>query len=745
MNRTSHVLQLLFLFVLLPCVASGQGTKADYERADGLRDRSSGKVFKSKVKPNWFRKGKAFWYRNDLAGGAREFILVDATSGTRESAFDHERLANTLASVSRRQVTGTHLPIEALTFNERKKTVRFRAYGKMWSCSLDTYEVAPSQEGSESTGVASGSPGGDESVRQVSPDGRWLPFVRDHNVFVRDVTSKAEFSLTQDGTANHAYESKFFWSPNSSRLVALRTEQGGERHIHFVEAVPEDQLQPKLHAMPYLKPGDDIPLTKPYLFDIGAKQQIPINDELFPNPWRVSQMRWSADSNRFTFLYNERGHQVLRVIVVDGTTGEAGVLIDERSDTFVDYAYKTYYRSFDATNEIIWMSERNGWNHLYLCDSQSGHVKNAITSGDWVVRDVEHVDESQRRVWFRASGVFPEQDPYYIHYCRVNFDGSGFKVLTCGNGTHSIQMSPERKFFVDTYSRVDQPAITELRRTGNGKLVVELERADWTALLATRWKVPERFVAKGRDGITNIHGVIWRPTNFDAQKSYPIIENIYAGPHDAFVPKKFSSHYKSQELAELGFIVVKMDGMGTNWRSKAFHDVCWKNLGDSGFADRIAWIKAAAKKFPYMDLDRVGVYGGSAGGQSSTRAMLAHGDFYKVAVSDCGCHDNRMDKIWWNELWMGWPIGDHYGEQSNVTNAHKLTGKLFLVVGAMDRNVDPASTMQVVNALIDADKDFDLLVVPRGGHGIAESRYGTRRRRDYFVRHLLGVEPRNQP
>ena len=272
-----------------------------------------------------------------------------------------------------------------------------------------------------------------------------------------------------------------------------------------------------------------------------------------------------------------------------------------------------------------------------------------------------------------------------------------------------------------------------------------MERADWSQLLATDWTTPERFVAKGRDNKTDIHGIIWRPTNFDPKKKYPVIEKIYAGPHGFFVPKKFSSYFKTQSLAELGFIVVQMDGMGTNWRDRAFHDVCWKNLGDSGFPDRIEWIKAAAKKYPQMVVDRVGIFGGSAGGQSSTRAMLAHGDFYKVAVSDCGCHDNRMDKIWWNEAWMGWPIGPHYKEQSNVTNAHKLSGKLLLTVGELDRNVDPASTMQVIDALIKADKDFDMLVVPGGGHGVGESPYGLRRRRDYFVRHLLGVEPRASP
>jgi dipeptidyl aminopeptidase/acylaminoacyl peptidase len=324
----------------------------------------------------------------------------------------------------------------------------------------------------------------------------------------------------------------------------------------------------------------------------------------------------------------------------------------------------------------------------------------------------------------------------------VNFDGSSLVLLTEGDGTHTAEFSPDRKFIIDSYSRVDMPAVTELRRADDGALVCVLERGDGEELLKSGWRAPERFVAKGRDGATDIHGVIVRPTNFDPTKQYPIIENIYAGPQGAFVPKTFSALPRMLELAELGFIVVQMDGMGTSQRSKKFHDVCWKNIGDAGFPDRVLWIKAAAAKYPYMDATRVGIYGTSAGGQNALGGLLTHSDFYKAGVADCGCHDNRMDKIWWNEQWMGWPVGPHYDEQSNVTMAHKLQGKLLLMVGEMDRNVDPASTLQVASALIKANKDFELLVIPGAGHGVAGSPYGKRRLQDFFVRHLHGKEPR---
>ena len=520
----------------------------------------------------------------------------------------------------------------------------------------------------------------------------------------------------------------------------MTQEIPGEGHdIHFIESSPRGQLQPKLHRMHYYKPGDKIPVPRPRLFDLEKLEQIEVSDTLFENAWSISELRWADDSSRFTFLYNQRGHRVLRIVGVD-RDGHVQAIVNEEPETFIDYSGKKFSHYLDEASEIIWMSERDGWNHLYLYDAQNGEVKNQITTGEWVVRGVDWVDPEKRQVWFRAGGIRPEQDPYYIHYCRVNFDGSGLTILTEGNGTHRITYSPDREFFVDTFSRVNLPPVNELRRTKDGTLVCELERAEVPAA----WPVPEPFQAKGRDGKTDIYGVIYRPSNFDPNKTYPVVEHIYAGPHSAHVPKQFNISVRAQWMAELGFIVVRMDGMGTNHRSKAFHDVCWKNLMDGGFPDRIEWMKAAAAKYPQMDLSRVGIYGGSAGGQNALAALLKHGDFYHVAVADCGCHDNRMDKIWWNELWMSWPIGPHYAENSNVTHAHKLKGKLMLMLGEMDRNVDPASTMQVVDALVKADKDFDLVIMPGGGHMIEFTAYGARRRQDFLVRNLLDVEPRHK-
>ncbi len=585
-----------------------------------------------------------------------------------------------------------------------------------------------------------------------SPDGRWEAFIKDNNVFVRSIgpapgVSQEEFALSHDGTADDGYGGLLFWSPDSKKLVAVRTKQCSERQVYFVESSPRDPqtgapVQPKLHSHIYVKPGDPLPVPRPQMFDIAGRKSMAVENRLFDNPWSIEDYRWATDSSRFTFVYNQRGHQVLRLLAIDAASGVVKPIVEERSPTFIDYSGKYYLNYLDASGELIWMSERDGWNHLYLYDAKTGQVKNQITKGPWVVRGVERVEEAGRQIWFRAGGIRPGQDPYYLHYVRVNFDGSGLTVLTEGDGTHKVDFSPDGRYLIDTYSRVDLPPVTELRRSADGKLVCGLERADWHELLRSGWKIPERFAAKGRDGTTDIYGVIFRPTNFDAAKKYPIIEDIYAGPQDSFVPKHFASFYSAQAMAELGFVVVQIDGMGTSNRSKKFHDVCWKNLADAGLPDRILWIRAAAAKYPYLDLERVGIYGGSAGGQSAAGAVMTHGDFYKVAVADCGCHDNRMDKIWWNEQWMGWPVGPQYAANSNVTLAPGLKGKLLLIVGEMDTNVDPASTMQVVDALIRADKDFELLVIPGSNHGAAESPYGRRRRADFFVRNLLGVEPR---
>jgi dipeptidyl-peptidase-4 len=576
-----------------------------------------------------------------------------------------------------------------------------------------------------------------------SPNGQWSVWFRDHQV-IRSGADGTETALTTDGNAADSYTGPVMWSPDSSRFVVMRTRPGDRRTVHIVESSPEDRLEPRLISFDYLKPGDAVDAQRPRLFDAAAGRLIEPDDRFIEQPWDVGDIQWTPDSSSFSYLYNARGHQTARLIAVDATNGAARVIVEETTPTFIDWTNKLWHHHLHATGEVLWMSERSGWNHLYLIDAATGVVRNPVTSGEWVVRSVERVDEAGRQVWLRVMGVRPGEDPYHIHHARVNLDGTGFTLLTEGDGTHRVAFSPDGEHLVDTWSRVDLAPVTEIRRASDGTRVAVLAEADVSPLVEAGWNPPERFVAKGRDGVTDIWGFIQKPSNFDPSRSYPVIESIYAGPHGQHVPKSFAVWSESRSLAELGFVVVHIDGMGTNWRSKAFHDVAFKNLRDAGFPDRIAWMKAAAAERPWMDLNRVGIYGVSAGGQNALGALLFHGDFYKAAVADCGCHDNRMDKIWWNEQWMGWPVDESYAASSNAEHAANLTGKLLLTVGELDQNVDPASTMQVVDALIKADKDFELIVFPGLGHGTIGSPYGQRRVRDFFVRSLHGTEPRAQ-
>ncbi len=739
--RLLAVTTLLFSFVALSTVpALAQGTIADYQRSLALRDRFADLAVDVAGAPTWIEGTSTFWYRKSVGGGS-EFMLVDASAAEKAPAFDHARLAVVLSAALDDEYTAVTLPFGRIEFVDEMSAIEMPIDGTIWRCDLASYTC----ESTERQGGGRGGRGGGRGARndepRRSPDDRWEALINNYNVVVRETGSDELMRLSMDGSEGEAYElSSIVWSPDSSKLAAYRVKPGYRREIHYVESSPDDQLQPKHSTRLYAKPGDRLDQDIPVIFDLDLRTHSDVDDTLFPNPYSMSRLVWRDDSSALTFEYNQRGHQLYRIIEVQASSGAARALITEEMNTFFHYSGKKFRYDVNDGEEIIWMSERDGWNHLYMHDGASGEVKHRITSGEWPVREVVEVDEESRWIWFVASGMHPDQDPYFEHTYRINFDGTGLVALTEGNANHQVVFSPDMEYYVDRYSRVDLAPVAELRRSADQSVVMEIERADISALVDAGWKAPEVFVATGRDGVTDIWGVIFRPTNFDPNRVYPVIENIYAGPHDSFVPKSFQEYNGMREIAELGFIVVQIDGMGTSNRSKAFHDVAWMNLKDAGFPDRILWHQAVAESYPYYDISRVGIYGTSAGGQSSLGGLLFHPDFYNVAVSAVGCHDNRMDKIWWNEQWMGWPIGPHYGESSNVDNAWRLEGKVLLIVGELDTNVDPASTMQVVNALIEADKPFDLLVIPGAGHSSGGA-YGQHKRFDFFVEHLHGIEP----
>lgn len=600
------------------------------------------------------------------------------------------------------------------------------------AAALDAFKNLPSDGGRSAPRDAMRGP---RRERRSDEGPRPQVFVKENNLWLHSET-EGDVRLTDCGTTEAPIRGDVAWSHDRKRLIARQTTVVEERKIQILEAaVPVATV----HELNYNKPGDPLPQTTLHLIDVESRKQTPISDELMKPQWSLGDVRWSADDSQVTCLFNQRGHGRLSVLAIDPQSGEVRRLIDETSPTFVDYAHKNFLHFDDARSEVLWMSERSGWNHLHRFDSRTGAALGMVTSGSWVVRSVEQVDDEARELLMVISGYHEGQDPYYRHLARVRFDGSEFKVLTDGDGDHRWQFSPDRKWFIDTWSRVDLPPLSVLRRSVDGSLVCELERADCAELIAAGWQLPERFSAKGRDGTTDIYGVIVRPSHFDPMKKYPVIEQIYAGPQSAFVPKSFGVLGGLTEIAEHGFIVVQIDGMGTSNRSKAFHDVCYKNIRDAGFPDRKLWLKAAAEKHPELDLNRVGIYGGSAGGQNAMRALLDHHDLYKVAVADCGCHDNRLDKIWWNELWMSWPVDESYARSSNLEDAAKLQGKLLLVVGEVDRNVDPVSTYATAAALVRAGKEFELLIMPGAGHGAAESPYGKKRRAKFLYENLIGT------
>lgn len=734
---------LLFALGSMSCISLwAQGTVEDYNRAYALREKYNAKhVLYAGVVPHWVDQTSAFWYVRQTEKG-KEYVKVDAASKKRTALFDQQKMAAALTEKAGREINAYNLPLQNCRLNISLDTLRFQLDGKFWAYSIKNNrlldEGAIPSRGKERHWMEvddekEGSP-------VTSPDGKWTAFIKNDNVYVREVATGKEKQLSQDGTLSNYYSSYIQWSPDSKSVVSCRIRPVEKRYVYYVESSPADQAQPKLHKQEYAKPGDELRFKVPCIFEVESGRRLIPSTELFSHQYELSGPMWNADSKAITFEYNERGHKVYRVLEMSAVDGSVRTLIEEKEEKYVNYP-RIYRNYLSDGKRIIWSSERDNYNHLYLYDRTTGKPLNQITKGEWYVRGVQHVDEANEVIYFSANGMKKGEDPYLIHYYKINFDGSNLVELTPEEGMHQCWYSSDYKYLVDVYSKVDQAPIAVLRDAKDGKIRMQLDKADISALLANGWKAPEVFSAKGRDGKTDMWGVIYRPSNFDPSKKYPVIEYIYSGPGDQYVPKTFSSYnWWMTSLAELGFIVVQVDGMTTSFRSKEFEEVCYKNLKDAGLPDHIAWIKAAAQKYPYMDIDRVGIFGCSAGGQESTGAVLFHPEFYKAAYSACGCHDNRMDKIWWNELWMGYPVDESYSACSNVDNAHLLSRPLMLVVGELDDNVDPASTMQVANALIKANKDFELVVIPGAHHTMGED-FGEHKRYDFFVRHLMGVTP----
>ncbi len=749
-------LAILLLFPLfLPARALAQGTLADYQRAEQFLPGNLQKSLSiADVYPNWIGKGDRFWYLK-MGPGGKQFILVDPSADTIAPAFDQARLASTLSRLTGKTYAATDLPFYFFTFEQDGEAIRFELGNAQWTCTLSNYECERKPQ-SETARFES-----------ISPNGEWAAFVRDHNLFVRHVSTGTVVQLTRNGVPGDDYATPLpdlrtlvaegvtngddvrerpavFWSPDSTRLVTYRLDSRNAGRFTSMQYVPPRQLRPIAYNYVYPLPGEILPEAYPVVFNLDTGQRIDVKTPPLEIQFQGGPgFRWMPDSRHFYYDYDERGEKSIQLREVNADTGVQKVLIDEvaKPYPYVDPG-ETFYRFLNDDKEILWSSERSGWNQLYLYSAETGQLQDQVTHGSWVVRQLVYVDSKTRQAYFLAGGVQAGLDPYYTQLYRVNLDGTDMKLLTPEDANHSVFVSPNGKYFVDNFSRPNWPGESALRSTSDGSIVRVLEKTDDSTLVKMGWKPPIPFEGKAADGKTNLYGIIVRPTNFDPSKKYPILEDIYTGPQGFFVPKTFGGALRLQSMAELGFVVVMVDGRGTTGRSRAFHDFSYHNMGNV-FVDHVAMIKQMAAKYPWMDITRVGIHGISAGGYGSAHAFLQFPGFYKVCVSISGDHDPRLDKAWWNELYQGWPVGKDYVEQANETIASHMQGHLLLIHGDIDDNVNPAETMRLVDALMTANKNFSMLFVPNMYHGPSgpHAMYVVRRMWDFFVRYLLGVKP----
>ena len=746
-----------------------QVTKSDYARAEQMLGWHAQELSSDEaVDPHWLA-GDRVWYRNRSATGY-EFLVLDLATGTRRPAFDHARLAASLSEAADTSYDARKLPFREIQLVNGEKAVRVAVRPKKnWTCDLTTYRCT----GPDTLPY--------ERVAEVpSPDGKWVAFERGGNLWLRATGGGEEVQLTKDGATDWGYAVNrsgccqtvtnarrktplrpiVLWSSDSKRIATHRFDERDVRQMYLLET---KNPGPVLHTYRYALPGDSvIPSYDLWMFDVATRSGVRVNRP--PQPavntsccWLTTDtvwkdVRWSPSNDALFFTYGSRGFHSLELVTADARTGEARTILTEKSPTFIETNLNSggipNWRPLANGREVIWFSERDGWAHLYLVDAATGAVKNRITSGEWTVSDLLSVDETGRWVYFTARGREAGRDPYFRHLYRAKLDGSGIQLLTPENAEHDVDISPSGKYVLDSYSTPTTPTTVVVRRV-DGTMVKQVQKGDISRLLATGWTPPEPFVVKARDGVTDLYGLLYRPSKLEPGRQYPIIDYIYPGPQVGPIgPRTFTANARgnARALAELGFFVVQVDAMGTPGRSKAFHDVYYGRMDDNGLPDHIATIKQLAARNPEIDLARVGIFGHSGGGFSSTDAILRYPEFFKVAVSSAGNHDQRSYDYTWGEKYQGLvkklsDSTDSYDPQSNWRIAKNLRGKLLLMFGTLDDNVHPVATELLIDELIKADRNFDLIVMPNRNHGFANEPYVVRRTWDYFVKNLLHVDP----
>ncbi|GAA4818612.1 S9 family peptidase [Streptomyces ziwulingensis] len=734
---------------------------AAYRTAERLLRHNRGKLVRGgDVRPRWLHDGARLWYPLDSAAG-RQFVMADPADGTRAPAFDHPRLAASLAAASGTDVDPAGLPFAAIDVTDG--SVEFDAWGARWRCGLDDY-----------TCVRVGSPPARGVLDVVAPDGAHAVFREGHDIRARSLADGRHWPLTEDGTYDRDYGANpdYFmystilprfgleqlppaavWSPDSSRVLTHRTDQRDVRRTHLVDAVPADGAEPRLHTQRFAHPGDPrLPLAEFVVLHIASGKAVFARSEAVEMPMMSPVNRrwawWAQDGSAVYYLAQARDMRTLSLRRMDPETGEVRTLVSETGTTRVEpaqlFTQTPMVEVLPGEREVVWYSQRDGWGHLYLYGTEKGELRGQITSGPWAVQRILHVDEARRTVYFLASGLFAD-DPYRRSVCRVGLDGSGFARVTDDDLDHVVTVPPGAAYFVDAASDNATPPVTTVRGWA-GEVLVELERADATGLVASGWSPPERFRVTAADGRTHVHGMLYRPHGFDPARRYPVLDHPYWFPNAHRVSPSFDpGHYgyEAEALAALGFVVIAVDGRGAPGRSKEFHDASFGRLADAvGLADHAAALEELGRSRPWMDLGRVGAVGASAGGFAVVRAMLDHPHLFKVGVAEGGMHDLRYVEAGAAETYQGPFEEKGYAGVSNVDRADRLAGDLLLVHGGMDDSVSPHLTLRLVERLIAADKDFELLIVPGADHsGIGYEHYVNRRKWDFLVRHLMGVEP----
>ncbi|MSR01201.1 MAG: S9 family peptidase [Gemmatimonadetes bacterium] len=703
--------------------------------------------------PEWLDDSTRFRYRVKTPRGA-EFIIVDPVKGTRRPLFDNARLGAAMSVAGDTAFDGTKLPFQTFKLLKNETSIAFRLGAKRYECDLLAYRCTKGDT------LTTEPP----AWAALSPDGKWAATVRKGNLWVRRVSEPRDsIQLTTDGSAEFGYgfgaaerpmpdpdarAPMVVWSPDSKRLATVKVD---ERGVTKFPVYSSTGTVPKLFQYPNAVPSDSIvPTYEVHVLDVDQKSNVTVQGvkpvaSVFG--WTGPGMiQWSPKSDRIYFIDAARANRSVRLLTADATTGSSRQVLADSLPTFTENAsgVATGNWRLVGDSEILWWSERDGWGHLYRYDT-AGKLLNQVTSGPWLVQWLKYVDPVTRQIYFTALGKDPAH-PYYARLMRVAADGSGLTDLTPGTGHHWVSFVPTGKYFVDTETRPDLPAVTTIRSALDGRKTLDVETADASEMLKLGWTAPTPFTVKARDGLTDLYGFVYLPSKIDTTKKYPVIVYIYPGPQiGTVIHYGYQTNGERRGLAELGFVVIEVNALGTPGRSKAFHDAYFGNMADNGIPDQIAATKQLGSRYRFMDLDRVGIYGHSGGGFSSTGAILRYPDFFKVAVSGAGNHDNRSYRFDWGEKYQGrfkkdtLTGRDNFESQANYLLAGNLKGRLLLMHGDMDTNVHPAMTYRLVDALIKAGKDFDMLVVPEAEHGLPA--YTIKKRWDYFVRWLAGGEP----